>query len=542
VDKAPDPRAEGRTRRSTVATTRTVAEEDRVVPGHGRTQDVAKSEVILVVGTLMRRGSRLIAAGAVMAAAGVVLIDRAAAATSYDLVVTSVTWTPPSPAVGQRVDFSATVTNAGGSPTPSGTSWRLSFSVDGTVRTWVSTSNAIAAGATVTLTAVSGSKGVNYWTATAGTHSVTAVADDQNRLRREVSESNNQLSTSLVVGTPPPPPADCRGTATVKVGPTRGGFTGFANGFRYSQLSAADRVTYMDAFAATGGKWFRMNMEDWDLSEFQDVVAKAKVRGLCVIGNLSANATGTHWGDPPDHQASADQVVSRFVNYLKADVNVWEVWNEANISDFWPGTSESYVDLLHRTHEAIHAIDSDAMVLGGGLAPSGNATDPNNAVNFWTRVYNWNHAQGRQGSAQLFDGLAHHPYLFPEDPLAPGNSMADWNAFYQTYLIHQLMSDPAYGGPTNDGAKRIWATEAGFPTGCSYSGCITLQAASTRIPAQLDKWINEWGSFTGAFLFYELQDQPGVTGTEHFFGFLREDWSHKDPMYTAFTTYAARTN
>jgi hypothetical protein len=57
-------------------------------------------------------------------------------------------------------------------------------------------------------------------------------------------------------------------------------------------------------------------------------------------------------------------------------------------------------------------------------------------------------AQGRQGSAELFDGLAHHPYLYPEDPLAPANATADWNAFYQTLLIHNLMADAAHGGAT----------------------------------------------------------------------------------------------
>jgi len=467
-------------------------------------------------------------------------VQRAGVATSYDLVVTSVTWNPAPPTAGDHLVFSATVKNVGASSTTAGLSWRLSFSVDGVTTNWMTTTATLPAGATVTLMASSGRERVNYWTAAAGAHIVGATADDQNRLGRELSETNNRRMASLTVGSRSAP--DCRGTSTVKIGPTRGGLTGFANGFRYGQLTATDRTTYMDSFAATGAKWYRMNMENWDINEFQDVVAKAKARGLCVIGNLNANPTGTHWADPPDHQAWANHVAATYVTALEGDVNVWEVWNEPNLTGFWPGTSDSYADLLHRTYLAIHAVDPDAVVLGAGLAPAGGATDSRNAVNFWTRVYDWNRAQGRQGSAGLFDALGHHPYLYPEDPLAPANATTDGNAFDQTRLIHDLMADPAYGGPTNDGAKRIWATEAGFPTGCSSSGCITLSEGATRVPAQLDKWINEWGGFTGPMLFHQLQEQPGVTDVEHYFGFIRGDWSPKNPMYSAFTNYAARTD
>ena len=41
---------------------------------------------------------------------------------------------------------------------------------------------------------------------------------------------------------------------------------GFAHGYRYGQLSAADRVRYMDEFVASGAKWFRMNLENWSLA------------------------------------------------------------------------------------------------------------------------------------------------------------------------------------------------------------------------------------------------------------------------------------
>jgi hypothetical protein len=55
----------------------------------------------------------------------------------------------------------------------------------------------------------------------------------------------------------------------------------------------------------------------------------------------------------------------------------------------------------------------------------------------------------------------------------------------------------------------------------------------------MDRWTVEWGSFTGPLMFHELQEQPGVTDIEHYFGFMRDDWSHKEPLWTAYKSYAA---
>jgi polysaccharide biosynthesis protein PslG len=307
---------------------------------------------------------------------------------------------------------------------------------------------------------------------------------------------------------------------------------GFANGYRYGQLSAADRVRYMDEFAASGAKWFRMNLENWSLAEAQDVVAKARERGFCVIGNLNANPSGTHWANPPDHQKWADAAVSTFVKPLINDVTVWEIWNEPNISGFFNGTSDAYADLLHTAYVTIHAAQTWAVITTAGLAPVGNGTDPNNAVPYWTRVYNWNARKGRSGSVGLFDVMAHHAYLYPEDPTDHANDH-DWSGFYQAKLIHNLMVSKG------DGDKKVWGTETGAPSGCTYAQCITIDEAARRITGVMDRWTVEFGSFTGPLMFHELQEQPGVTDIEHYFGFMRGDWSHKEPLWTNYKNYAA---
>jgi hypothetical protein len=116
-----------------------------------------------------------------------------------DVVVTSITWSPANPTLGNNVVFSARVLNQGSGPTPAGTTLGVGFAVDGTQVSWSGGYySALAPGAAVTLTADGGPSGVNYWTATAGNHAITANADDINRFA-EADEGNNTAATNLLV-------------------------------------------------------------------------------------------------------------------------------------------------------------------------------------------------------------------------------------------------------------------------------------------------------------------------------------------------------
>jgi len=108
-----------------------------------------------------------------------------------------------------------------------------------------------------------------------------------------------------------------------------------------------------------------------------------------------------------------------------------------------------------------------------------------------------------------------------------------------------VMADPSYGGPTNDGAKKIWGTEGGFPSGCpsgitNYSTCISLSTAASWVNSIMDYWINNWGSFTGPFTWYEVQNQPNLsTDKEGYFGFIDANWNPKQNQYSNLKTYSA---
>ncbi len=119
-----------------------------------------------------------------------------------DVVVTAISWTPADPGVGSNVVFRATVRNQSSGPTPAGVILGVGFSVNGNLVSWSgSHTTSLPAGGSVTLSADGGPGGVNYWTATAGVHTVTAHVDDVNRFA-EAIEDNNIATTNLTIYAP----------------------------------------------------------------------------------------------------------------------------------------------------------------------------------------------------------------------------------------------------------------------------------------------------------------------------------------------------
>ena len=154
-----------------------------------------------------------------------------------DLVIDSVGLLPASPTEGDLVHFSATVRNAGTAATPSGQSVSISFSVNGTLFTTLSTSQ-LTAGASATLSTAGG----QGWQATAGSKTLSATADPSN-LITEVSETNNTRSKSFTVTTPPGEPEITSPTSGSMLSTKRQTFRWSANGSNVS----AWRLVIVDA-------------------------------------------------------------------------------------------------------------------------------------------------------------------------------------------------------------------------------------------------------------------------------------------------------
>ena len=84
-------------------------------------------------------------------------------------------------------------------------------------------------------------------------------------------------------------------------------------------------------------------------------------------------ATGNRgdWQFYPPHKVGRDhwlEYVDTMLDRFSDRVRFWEVWNEADLWDFWRGTSDEYIAFLRLTYEAIKAHDPNMQVMTSGFA------------------------------------------------------------------------------------------------------------------------------------------------------------------------------
>lgn len=121
------------------------------------------------------------------------------------------------------------------------------------------------------------------------------------------------------------------------------------------------------------------------------------------------------------------------------------------------------------------------------------------------------------GTAQLADGIAVHPYTFPALPRDARQHNV--GGFTDLPALHNVMSR------RGDGQKKVWITEFGAPTGTGPTAVSEEEQAEALIKAR--KLVGRW-DWAGPLIYYELVDGgTDPTDVEQNFGVLREDLSLK---------------
>lgn len=299
-------------------------------------------------------------------------------------------------------------------------------------------------------------------------------------------------------------------------------------------LSDADLARELDLYKATGMTMVRVDF-DWPSIEqvkgtmnwatTDRVVNAAAARGLQVLALptysplwATSVAGNTHAGpaNPADFATFLTKAVQR---YSSMGVKTWEIWNEPNLTNFWAPKPDpaAYTALLKSAYQAVKAADPSAVVIAGALSP---ATDPADGsqiapATYTTKMY----ASGAQG---YFDALSVHPYCYPAMP--NDTTTASWNTFQRLPLVHDVMA------ANGDGAKQIWLTEYGAPTGTGTDAVTEAKQADLLVAAIATA--ASW-SWTGPLFFYGGRDRgTDLTDREQNFGFVRTDFSSK-PAHAA---------
>jgi hypothetical protein len=283
-----------------------------------------------------------------------------------------------------------------------------------------------------------------------------------------------------------------------------------------------------DLMAAMHVNWVRMDF-DWSAIEndrgqfnwtYPDlIVNEASARHMNVVAILDytphwARSSGTTSHVPPqdssDYANFARIAAARFAPH---GVRTWEIWNEPNTSDYWQPRPDAnaYGVLFRVAAEAIRGVDPHAILLTGGLTRGADIPDARiSQTTYLDQLYS-------NGTAQLADGIAVHPYSFPSLPMDV-NQAAD-GGLKDLPALHALMD--RHG----DGSKKIWITEFGAPTGTG-SGAISEEGQAAAV-VQAGQQVQLW-DWAGPLIYYELLDDgDDRTDIEQNFGVLRRDLTPK---------------
>ena len=345
------------------------------------------------------------------------------------------------------------------------------------------------------------------------------------------------------------PPISFGATGAATPGGSVARRAGVSGGSTILWESDADQARELDAIAATGAKWFELDV-DWNHIQYEGpgawhwnaatdrLVTAARARGLTLIGMLAYSPPWARGADcPPGSLHCLPANPADFARFARAAVQRygangsnparrgaiehWVVWNEPNHRPFaQPKPNlDRYTAVLEAAYPAIKAADPSATVVTGATSPAGDAPDGTDiAPVTWLRGL---YARGARGS---FDAVGHHPYSFPTNPLEAHS----WNAFTQTQDLYAVMV------ANGDGAKKIWGTEAGAPTGAAANAVTETQQAQW-VRDYFVGWNTTFRPFTGPLIWFQARDSGSAPAIwDENLGLLRRDWSAK-PAYAALT-------
>ena len=219
--------------------------------------------------------------------------------------------------------------------------------------------------------------------------------------------------------------------------------------------------------------------------------------------------------DPASFGAFAGAVAAR---YAPEGVRDFEIWNEPNNVVFWqpaPNPAAYTADLI-AAHAAIKAVDPQAVVITGGLAPeTDNGTDIN-AITYLQDMY----ADGAKGA---FDAVGYHPYSFPALP----DTYEAWSGWSQ--MSQTPTSIESVLAANGDASKPLWLTEVGAPTS-GPDGVGDAAQAEELTQAIADAKATK---FIGSLYIYTYEDSgTDPTTDEDWFGLLSASGTPK-PSFAA---------
>ncbi|WP_188491299.1 cellulase family glycosylhydrolase [Williamsia phyllosphaerae] len=296
------------------------------------------------------------------------------------------------------------------------------------------------------------------------------------------------------------------------------------NNLLFSSTDPAVIAKHLDEMQALGVQDIRIPIA-WATTEYangqynwtaiDNMVNAADARGMGILGVVNttpdwARGAGTGYYTPPTNVADYGDFMGALASRYAGKMSDFEVWNEPNAYiGYSPAPDPAgYTALLKAAYPAVKAANSSATVIGGVLGSTitwGNYVL--NPVDFVQQMY-------ADGAAGYFDALSFHPYQNTTE-FSQGANLAN-SPLNQVTDIHRLMV------ANGDGAKQIWSSEYGLPTGI---------VGDQQQADYISDFLNNWNtlSYAGPAFLYTLQDtnSADTTDPEATFGVYTDTWTPK---------------
>jgi hypothetical protein len=236
----------------------------------------------------------------------------------------------------------------------------------------------------------------------------------------------------------------------------------------------------------------------FDFSYYDIYVDHAKKQGLKIIGLLGYS---TYYLNnnlkkyiSPENMPSFLHYVEETVRHYKGKVDVWNIWNEPNIT-FWKGKNSEFYELTKLAAEKIREIDPDAYIIGGI---------------FWRSPTNFIKKMHAADGFKDLDAVAFHPYA-----ANPSDCMDVYDKF------KRILSELNYSSP-------IWITEVGYPT----AGWYPTKVFQKKYPIFIAKTLTGLAARGArALLWFEMIDNIDANdkslNSEDYFGLIKRDFTRK---------------
>lgn len=344
-------------------------------------------------------------------------------------------------------------------------------------------------------------------------------------------------------------------TVTAQSSPDPGDTDGFVYGFNVFARGDDDGEEFNDRTIGliedAGFGWIRIQIYWrgvqqqrgwWDPLGIDRVVEQYGGEGLQILASISAPP---EWAiDPTGERFIADmdeweEFVSFLADRYKGRIHAWEVWNEQNLAYTVGGTVrlDEYCEILESSYRAIKEADENALVVFGGLTPTG-VNDPNIAIDdvqFLDAFYR--HEGGRY--VEFFDVMGMHANATnnPPDTMWPDNpgpgGWSDDPSFYfrRVEQLRDVMTE--YGDD-----RPVWITEFGWTTenqqaGYEYGADVSEEQQAEYLVRAFEIGTTEWDWCTGMFVWNLNFSVITPEEDEKFpWSVINSDWSPR-PAYDA---------